>query len=351
MAFPLAALAGIVAGGAASAGMNQASSAISSRRNWKYRQKEMALQQQYNERNMDLQYQYQMDAWNKENAYNDPRRAVARWRAAGIAPQAIYGNSPGGAGVAGQMSTPDSSSPSGGSNVGSDHFTPTMTLAEYQAMNNQTRITDAEVRFKEAQTANIEAQTNAQKFQNSMQDLLKRAQEAATGIAEAERALKEVAAKWADAKEAKDMEIKDSILGEAGARIEKLKADKAYQEQATEKLKSDIDLISEQIKTEGSKRRNLDAQTKTENDFRKLRKALTQNQIKEITQRIRESRVLTAEGIEKLYAWMRGDRDASGMWSFIDKYVTGAGKDLLQSGYNGDIRNYLYDLMNGRNSE
>ena len=81
--------------------------------------------------------------------------------------------------------------------------------------------------------------------------------------------------------------------------------------------------------------------------MRKLRKSLTQNQINEITQKIRASRVVTAEGIERLNAWSRGDRETGSLFGLIDKYITGAGKDLLSSQYNNDIRAYLYDLMNG----
>ena len=81
--------------------------------------------------------------------------------------------------------------------------------------------------------------------------------------------------------------------------------------------------------------------------MRRLRKSLTQAQVNEIDQKIRESRVLTAEGIEKLHAWMRGDREASTLFGVLDKYVTGAGKSLLEAQYNGDVRRYLYDIMNG----
>ncbi len=89
------------------------------------------------------------------------------------------------------------------------------------------------------------------------------------------------------------------------------------------------------------------AQTVTEDELRRLRKALTQSQIGEITQKVRESRVLTAQGIEKLNAWLRGDREANSLFGLIDKYVTGSGKDLLSLQYNNDLRAYLYSLMNG----
>ena len=151
-----------------------------------------------------------------------------------------------------------------------------------------------------------------------------------------------------------DLSIKQQILFETMAKIDKLLADKEVSEETKKKLQADRDLIQEQINTEKAKQRNLDsntkyndAQTKTEDDLRTLRKSLTYNQVKEVAQKIRESRVLTAEGIEKFIAWLKGDRDAGSLFGFIDKYVSGAGKQLLnnQTQYAGDVKNYLYSLM------
>ena len=64
---------------------------IQARRNWKYKKKEMDLQQKYNLENMQKQFDYQQEAWNRENRYNDPRNASARWRLAGISPNAVFG--------------------------------------------------------------------------------------------------------------------------------------------------------------------------------------------------------------------------------------------------------------------
>ena len=80
-------------------------------RNWQYKQLEMQQQQRYNERNMQKQFEYSTRSWQMQNEYNDPTNAVARWRAAGVAPQAVFGSSPGGSGVAGSLDTPDSSNP------------------------------------------------------------------------------------------------------------------------------------------------------------------------------------------------------------------------------------------------
>lgn len=76
----------------------------------------MATQQAYNEQNMATQNEYMVDQWNRENAYNDPSAVRARYEAAGISPQAAFGQgSASGSGIAGGLS----SAPSGGSPSGS----------------------------------------------------------------------------------------------------------------------------------------------------------------------------------------------------------------------------------------
>lgn len=67
---------------------------------------------------MEQQNQYQIDQWNRENEYNDPSAVAARYRAAGISPQAALGGSASGAGVAGGLS----SAPSGSSTGSASHL-------------------------------------------------------------------------------------------------------------------------------------------------------------------------------------------------------------------------------------
>lgn len=292
------------------------------RRNWRYRQKEMAKQQEYNLQNMQKQFEYQQEAWRKENSYNAPINAVARWRGAGIAPQAVYGNSPGGSGVAGSMSTPDSSNPSSGGNYDTSQYRPVMTLAEAQAMRNQKRLTDAEVRLKEAQADEANARATGQSNENSIFDLFKRAKEAAAGIAELDQKIKAIEAKWLEADKAKDMEIKDSILRETDQRISNLMADKAYKEQATEKLRSDMDLIKAQIATESSRQHNLDASTLEINASRELKQAERQRVFDDIrTMAVERDIKITESEMEAVDAWLKFqglDRQSS-LWGLIDK--------------------------------
>lgn len=123
---------------------------IQARRNWKYKKKEMALQQKYNLENMQKQFDYQQEAWNRENRYNDPRNASARWRLAGISPNAVFGNSPGGAGVAGSAGTPDVSNPSAGGNMDTSSYHPALTPVEMMRLKNDTNVANSVVNLNNA---------------------------------------------------------------------------------------------------------------------------------------------------------------------------------------------------------
>ena len=111
------------------------------KRQWKYMQKQMALQQQYALEQMDRQAALNYANWQKqfdyENDYNLPTKIFDRYRAAGVTPAAVLGSS--GVGVSGTISpgsvagTSGASGPSGGS---MDFINPMATAGGYalQAM-------------------------------------------------------------------------------------------------------------------------------------------------------------------------------------------------------------------------
>jgi len=110
--------AGISAGGQVASGLFKPSL----KRQWKYQQKQMALQQQYALEQMQKQGEINYSNWQKqfdyENAYNDPSKVFDRYLKAGVTPAAVLGSS--GVGVNATMSggSPGSvgaSGPSGGS--------------------------------------------------------------------------------------------------------------------------------------------------------------------------------------------------------------------------------------------
>ena len=110
--------AGLSAGGQVASGLFKPSL----RRQWKYQQKQMKLQQQYALEQMQKQGEINYANWQKqfdyENAYNDPTKVFNRYLKAGITPAAVLGSS--GVGVNATMSGGSSGSvgasgPSGGS--------------------------------------------------------------------------------------------------------------------------------------------------------------------------------------------------------------------------------------------
>lgn len=117
-----------------------------------------AREQRYNERNMALQHEYQKKMVDYINDYNLPTKSVSRWKAAGIAPQAVFGNSPGGAGVASDASAPSSDNPGTDSNF--SRFS--QTLAEQQQMENDKKITDATVDKLKAEADKLRGDTKDQ---------------------------------------------------------------------------------------------------------------------------------------------------------------------------------------------
>lgn len=110
--------AGLSAGGQVASGLFKPSL----RRQWKYQQKQMKLQQQYALEQLQKQGEINYANWQKrfdyENAYNDPTKVFDRYLKAGINPAAVLGSS--GVGVNATISGASSGSvgasgPSGGS--------------------------------------------------------------------------------------------------------------------------------------------------------------------------------------------------------------------------------------------
>ena len=91
-------------------GISSAGSAVRTKKQWRYRQKEMALQQEYALAQMQKQYDYWKQQTDYMNEYNDPSALLARWRSAGVTPAGVLGqsgasvssNSASGSGVSGQ---------------------------------------------------------------------------------------------------------------------------------------------------------------------------------------------------------------------------------------------------------
>lgn len=93
---------------------------IAARRQWKYQQKQMKLQQQYALEQMAKSAEYQLahdkQMFDYENAYNDPSKVFERYLKAGVTPAAVLGSS--GVGVSATVPTSSGGAPSGGTPSG-----------------------------------------------------------------------------------------------------------------------------------------------------------------------------------------------------------------------------------------
>ena len=322
-------------GNAASAGTSALFGGIQARRNWKYKRKEMALQQEYNLENMQKQFDYQQEAWNRENEYNDPRNAVARWRLAGISPQAVFDNSPGGAGVAGSAGTPDVSNPSAGGNVDTSSYRPTLTPVEMMRAQNEQKIADSQADLNKALADKARGDTKDPDITKRLQLLDLDRSELAKESERIQKDLLDIEKDYREYEKQADLSIKQQILFETIAKIDKLLADKEVSEETKKKLQADRDLIQEQINTEKAKQRNLDAQTDTENQTRESRKFLTDAQAKEVLSRAGLNDLARDRDSYEFFLRLVNADDANSPAQVLSKVVR-----MLKSGFNRDLSDY-----------
>lgn len=115
--------------GLISGALGQLFGGMNARRQWRFQQKQMKLQQQYALEQMQKQSELSYANWQKqfdyENAYNDPSKVFDRYLKAGVTPAAVLGSS--GVGVNATMSggsapMPSATGPSGGASVSSGAF-------------------------------------------------------------------------------------------------------------------------------------------------------------------------------------------------------------------------------------
>ena len=185
-----------------SLGMNAASSAgssagggiadalfggISARRNWKYKQKEMALQQQYALEQMSKSAEYQLahdkQMFDYQNAYNDPSAVLARNLSAGLNPAAVLGQS--GVGVSATIPTSSGGAPSGHGPVASGSAGGLAALAGNPSAYADIQLKDAQQERERSAAALNDAEADWYKSQTLDKDLRERLMKAQAGLAEA----------------------------------------------------------------------------------------------------------------------------------------------------------------------
>lgn len=185
-----------------SLGMNAASSAgssagggiadalfggISARRNWKYKQKEMALQQQYALEQMSKSAEFQLahdkQMFDYENAYNDPSAVLARNLSAGLNPAAVLGQS--GVGVSATIPTASGGAPSGHGPVASGSGGGLAALAGNPSAYADIQLKDAQQERERSAAELNDAEADWYKSQTVDKDLRERLIKAQAGLAEA----------------------------------------------------------------------------------------------------------------------------------------------------------------------
>lgn len=187
---------------AQSLGMNAASSAgssagggladalfggISARRNWKYKQKEMALQQQYALEQMSKSAEYQLahdkQMFDYQNAYNDPSAVLERNLGAGLNPAAVLGQS--GVGVSATIPTSSGGAPSGHGPVASGSAGGLAALAGNPSAYADIELKDAQQARERSAAALNDAEAAWYKSQTLDKSLRERLMKAQAGLAEA----------------------------------------------------------------------------------------------------------------------------------------------------------------------
>ena len=322
-------------GNIASGAANALFGGIQARRNWKYKKKEMALQQKYNLENMKKQFDYQQEAWNRENRYNDPRNASARWRLAGISPNAVFGNSPGGAGVAGSAGTPDVSNPSAGGNVDTSAYHPTLTPVEMMRVQNEKKVADSQADLNKALADKARGDTKDPDVTKRSQLVQLSRDEIAKETEEVQRDILKIQKDFTEAKESNDVAIQRAKYLEIIANCDKLLADKNVSEEMKEKLKADKELAQEMVNTEKAKQRNLDSQTETENQTREGRKSLTNAQAKEALSRAGLNDLARDRDSYEFFLRLVNADDVNSPAQAVSKFVR-----MFKSRFNRDLADY-----------
>lgn len=159
---------------------------MNARRQWRFQQKQMKLQQQYALEQMQKQSELSYANWQKqfdyENAYNDPTKVFDRYLKAGITPAAVLGSS--GVGVnatmsGGSASMPSASGPSGGAPVAPGGFAsadPTAIAQNMLARSTVNRNAAAANRDN-AEAALMRGNTHSSDWRKDMDNLEKKALE------------------------------------------------------------------------------------------------------------------------------------------------------------------------------
>lgn len=250
-----------------SLGMNAASSAgssagagiadalfggISARRNWKYKQKEMALQQQYALEQMSKSAEFQLahdkQMFDYQNAYNDPSAVLERNLSAGLNPAAVLGQS--GVGVSATIPTSSGGAPSGHGPVASGSGGGLSALAGNPSAYADIQLKDAQQERERSAAALNNAEANWYESQTLDKSLRERLMKAQAGLAEAgitESSSRASLNAAITLSYSIDNELKDAAFG---YNLEMIKANLGKAKEEYYQLKTRTGYIDDQIEAE-----------------------------------------------------------------------------------------------------
>lgn len=137
--------------------------------------KQIAAQKEENQKNREWnlnlakqQNQWNIDQWNRENAYNTPAAQMARYKAAGLNSDLIYGQQNLSA-ASPEMTAGDGSQPTDVSNLANK-----ATIGDMVSQAAATRLTNAQAELAESQARKADKEADAQHITNAwLPDLLK----------------------------------------------------------------------------------------------------------------------------------------------------------------------------------
>lgn len=225
---------------------------ISARRNWKYKQKEMALQQQYALEQMSKSAEFQLahdkQMFDYQNAYNDPSAVLARNLAAGLNPAAVLGQS--GVGVSATIPTSSGGAPSGHGPVASGSGGGLSALAGNPSAYADLQLKDAQQERERSAAALNDAEADWYKSQTVDKDLRERLITAQAGLAEAgitESSSRASLNAAITLSYSIDNELKDAAFG---YNLEMIKADLGKAKEEYYQLKARTGYIDDQIEAE-----------------------------------------------------------------------------------------------------
>lgn len=225
---------------------------ISARRNWKYKQKEMALQQQYALEQMSKSAEFQLahdkQMFDYQNAYNDPSAVLERNLSAGLNPAAVLGQS--GVGVSATIPTSSGGAPSGHGPVASGSAGGLTALSGNPSAYADIQLKDAQQERERSAASLNDAEADWYRSQTLDKDLRERLMKAQAGLAEAgitestSRASLNTAITLSYSI---DNELKDAAFG---YNLEMIKADLGKAKEEYYQLKTRTGYVDDQIEAE-----------------------------------------------------------------------------------------------------